>query len=56
MVGQEYSKADYIFKNNISEVNSKLIKKYEIPKNFHKIYELKIEKIQIYEMFKLKDN
>ena len=56
IVGQEYSKADYIFKNNISEVNSKLIKKYEIPKNFSKIYELKIEKILIYEMFKLKDN
>ena len=56
IVGQEYSKADYIFKNNISEVNSKLIKKYEIPNNFRKIYELKIEKILIYEMFKLKDN
>ncbi len=56
IVGQEYSKADYIFKNNISEVNSKLIKKYEIPKNFRKIYELKIEKILIYEMFKLKNN
>ena len=56
IVGQEYSKADYIFKNNISEVNSKLIKKYEIPNNFRKIYELKIEKILIYEMFKLKNN
>ena len=54
IVCQEYAKADYIFKNNISEVNSKLIKKYEIPENFYKIYELKIEKIVIYEMFKLR--
>ena len=52
IVGQEYNQADYIFKNNISEVNSYLIKKYQIPKDFHKIYELKIDKIVIYEMFK----
>ena len=53
IVGQEYDQADYIFKNNISEVNSKLIKKYQIPKNFSKIYELKIDKIIIYEVYKL---
>ena len=52
MVGQEYDKADYIFKNNISEVNSYLIKKYQIPKNFNKIYELKIDNVIIYEIFK----
>ena len=56
IVGQEYSKADYIFKNNISEVNSNLVKKYQIPKNFSKIYELKIDKIVIYEMFKITAN
>ena len=53
IVGQEYDQADYIFKNNISEVNSKLIKKYQIPKNFSKIYELKIDKVKIYEIYKI---
>ena len=52
IVGQEYNQADYIFKNNISEVNPKFIKKYQIPENFSKIYELKIDKIIIYEIFK----
>ena len=55
IVGQEYGKADYIYKNNISEVDAKLNKKYEVPKNFSKIYELKINKLTIYEIFKLKD-
>ena len=53
VVGQEYRQADYIFKNNNSEVNSRIIKKYQIPKNFSKIYELKIDKIIIYEVYKL---
>jgi hypothetical protein len=53
IVGQEYHSADYIYKNNISEVNSRLNKKYEVPKNFSKIYELKINKIKIYEIYKL---
>ena len=53
IVGQEYHLADYIFKNNISEVNSNLINKYQIPKNFSKIYQLQIDKITIYEVFKL---
>lgn len=52
IVGQEYNQADYIFKNNISEINPKFIKKYQIPENFSKIYELKIDKILIYEIFK----
>ncbi len=55
IVGQEYEKADYIYKNNISEVDAKLNKKYEVPKNFSKIYELKISKLTVYEIFKLKD-
>jgi len=53
IVGQEYQLADYIYKNNISEVNSKLNKKYHVPKNFSKIYELKINKIKIYEIYKI---
>ena len=46
--------ANYIFKNNISEVNSKLIKKYQIPDNFSKIYELKVDKVIIYEIYRTK--
>ncbi len=52
IVGQEYHSADYIYKNNISEVNSMLNKKYEVPENFSKIYELKINKVKIYEIYK----
>lgn len=52
IVGQEYFDADYIYKNNISEVNSKLNKKYDIPKNFDKINELKIQDILIYQVYK----
>ena len=52
ILGQEYHLAEYIFKNNISEVNARLIKKYEVPKNFSKIYEFKKNKISIYEIYK----
>ena len=52
IVGQEYNKADYIFDNNISEVNKFLNRKYEIPKNFNKIDEFKIDNIIIYKIYK----
>jgi len=52
VVGQEYKNADFIYKNNISEVNSNLNKKYNIPINFVKIYELNINGFTIYEIFK----
>ena len=52
VVGQEYKYADYIFKNNISEVNSRINMKYNIPVNFDKFEEFKINKILIYEVFK----
>ena len=52
VVGQQYRNADYIYKNNISEVNSNLNKKYNIPDNFVKIYELNIMGVKIYEIFK----
>ena len=51
VVGQEYKNADFIYKNNISEVNSNLNKKYNIPNNFVKIYELDVNGIKIYEIF-----
>ena len=56
VIGQEYEEADYIYKNNISEVDSKINKKYEIPKNFSKIYELKKGKTKIYEIYKFSKN
>ncbi len=52
IVGQNYNIADYIFKNNISEVNSDLIKKYEVPENFSKIYTKKKGELIIYEIYK----
>ena len=52
IIGQEYSNADYIFKNNISEVNSRFNHKYDVPKNFVKIEEYIIDGILIYEVFK----
>lgn len=52
IVGQEYGNADFIYKNNISEVNSNLNKKYNIPHNFVKIYELNVNGVKIYEIFK----
>lgn len=52
IVGQEYYKADYIYKNNISEVNSYLNKKYDIPNDFIKIEEFIIDGISIYEIYK----
>lgn len=52
IVGQEYNKAEYIFDANISEVNKFLNKKYDIPKNFKKIDEFKIDNIIIYKIYK----
>jgi len=56
IVGQEYHEADYIFKNNISEVNSKYNDKYDVPYNFVKIEEYILDGILIYELFKLNEN
>ena len=52
VVGQEYENADFIYKNNIHEVNSNLNKKYNIPFNFAKVYELNLNGVIIYEIFK----
>jgi hypothetical protein len=54
IIGQDYANADYVYKNNISEVNIKLNNKYEIPKNFSKIYEFNIKKLLIYQIYKAK--
>jgi len=55
IVGQEYELADYIFKNNISEVDHRLNKKYTVPENFDKIHELKINGLKMYEIYKNKN-
>lgn len=52
LLGQEYEKADYIFNNNISEVNKFRNDKYLIPQNFRKISEFKIRDYMIYEIYK----
>ena len=52
IVGQEYKSADYVYKNNISEVDLNHNKKYKIPQNFSKIFEFYKNKILIYEIYK----
>ena len=52
MVGQDYKSADYIFNNNMSEVNKNKNKKYDIPINFKKINEFSINGFIIYELYK----
>ena len=55
VIGQNYKNADFIYKNNISEVNSNLNKKYNIPMNFVKTYELNINGVKVYEIYKNKN-
>ena len=52
VAGQEYHNVDFIYKNNITDVNRKLNKKYNMPNNFDKIHELKIDGMIIYEIYK----
>ena len=52
IIGQNYQDADYIFNNNISEVNKFFIKKYDIQKNFKKVYQFNLDGFVIYEMYK----
>ena len=52
LVGQNYQMADYIFNTNISEVDKNINTKYNIPKNFIKISEFKIENSLVYEIYK----
>ena len=52
IVGQNYEIADYIFHNNISEVDKSKNKKYSIPENFKLIDEFYIQGFMIYQLFK----
>ncbi len=51
LVGQEFTKADYIYTNFTSEVDKKFDNKYEIPSNFKKIYSLKVANIIVYDVY-----
>ena len=52
IIGQEYKDADYIFKNNISEVDKNINNKYNIPNNFIKIDEFIVDGALLYEVYK----
>ena len=52
LVNQKFDRADYIYTNNISEVDKTVNDKYNIPKNFKKFYELIIDGAVIYTAYK----
>jgi len=52
IVGQEYFLSDYIFTNNVSEVNKNFDNKYNIPEKFIKVDELLIDGAQLYKVYK----
>ncbi len=52
IVGQDYKSANYIFNNNMSEVNKNKNNKYQIPVSFKKIKEFSIDGFVIYEIYK----
>ena len=51
IVGQNYLEADYIFNNNISEVNKFNNNKYKVPNDFKLIEKFSINEFLIYEMY-----
>lgn len=54
IVGQNFNDAEYIYTNNISEVDKTKDKKYDIPLNFTEIYKLMIDDLIIYKIYKKK--
>ena len=54
LVGQNYQKAEYIYTNHISEVDKRFNDKYDIPENFFKFYEYKIDGTLLYTVYKKK--
>ena len=51
IVGQDYENADYIFSNNISEVNKNFNNKYDIPNNFKLINEFFVNDFMVYQVY-----
>ena len=54
VVGQNYLEADYIFNNNISEVNKFNNNKYKVPNNFNLIENFSINGFLFYEIYEKK--
>tara|TARA_B100000963_G_C22399801_1_gene568298 strand:- start:230 stop:730 length:501 start_codon:yes stop_codon:yes gene_type:complete len=54
IIGQNYKESDFIFRNNVSEVNMNYDKKYDVPKNFKKIDDFSIKGFIVYEIYKKK--
>ena len=53
-IGQDFKNANYIYTNNISEVDKNKNNKYDIPNNFKKIYEYIIDGLTIFTIYKIK--
>ena len=53
-VGQELTKADYIYTNYVYKSDEKYNKKYKVPLDFDKIKDYKINNVLIYTVFKKK--
>ncbi len=53
-VGTDYVKADYIYDNFVYEVDPKYNKKYKIPSNFKRVYQLELNGIKMYKIYKRK--
>lgn len=54
-VGQELTKADYIYTNYVYKSDEKYNKKYKVPLDFDKIKDYKINNVLIYTVFKKKN-
>ena len=51
IVGQDFEQAEFIFSNNITEVNSNRNNKYKVPENFKKIIEFRLKDSTVYSIF-----
>ena len=56
IVGQEYLISDYIFTNNISEVNKNFDNKYNIPKKFIKVDKKLYKENNFYKLQRINEN
>ena len=52
LVHQDYAKAEFVYSNNISEVNKNVDNKYDLPKHFVQIDEFIIDGITVYRVYK----
>ena len=52
LASEEKDKADYLYSNRIYDVDKKYYKKYDIPSNFKKFEEFKIDNTIIFNVYK----